>query len=66
MADKRPTSTADMTPEQQEAFIDMCRYDELYVERVEKVYGWRRALVWGAGLLFCLACWAGVVWWVTR
>ena len=62
--DKLPKSTADMTPEQQEAFIEMCRQGEdPYVKRV---YGWRRALVWGGALLFCLAFWAGVIWWFVR
>ena len=73
MADKRPTSVADMTAEQQEAFIEACRRREMYCggpdyeePYVEPYCGWRRALVWGGALLFCLACWTGVIWWFVR
>lgn len=48
----KPKTTADLSAAEQERFIEACRRGEPYVE---KVYGWRRALV-----LFCVVVWTAV------
>ena len=54
----KPKTTADLSAAEQERFIEACRRGEPYVE---KVYGWRRALVWGLALVFCVGIWSVVV-----
>ncbi len=59
---KLPESTADMTAEQQEAFIEMLRRSDRYEDK--QAPAWERRLVWGGALFFCLAFWAGITWWL--